>query len=118
MVDMAKRKLKPTVIDNIFELPGSDADIVIREDITTRLGEQAWLRFLKSDERAFRYILTNKDGSKLTFTAWKENIGHGRVWRAHRRVGGKLRRKYLGKAENLTAKKLRETAEYLAQTKF
>jgi len=66
----------------------------------------AWLE----DEwtRSFRY-----ESDLGSFTAIKENRHGRRVWYAHRRRGGQLKRVYLGKSENLTATKLAKTARKL-----
>jgi hypothetical protein len=66
----------------------------------------AWLE----DEwtRSFRY-----ESDLGSFTAIKENRRGRRVWYAHRRRGGQLKRVYLGKSENLTVAKLSEAVRKL-----
>jgi len=80
--------------------------------ITNRVGPVGlanYMTWLETEEnRSFRYV------SDLgSFTAIKENRRGRRVWYAHRRQNGQLRRVYLGRSENLTAGKLAETARKL-----
>lgn len=46
------------------------------------------------------------------FTGRKEQRRHTFYWYGYRRIKGKLKKKYLGKSEKLTDKKLYETAKY------
>ena len=66
----------------------------------------AWLE--EESTRSFRY-----QSDLGSFTAIKEKRGGRRVWYAHRRRRGQLKRAYLGKSENLTAAKLAEAARKL-----
>lgn len=77
-----------------------------------KVGSEEWFDWLAQPHNAsFRYI--SKD--KAAFTAMKNEKG---LWIAHKRLGGKLRRKYLGKPANLTKKKLDAVAFELAQRKL
>jgi hypothetical protein len=78
---------------------------------TLQVGEPYWLDWLEQLlTKSFRY-----ESVTGTFTAIKENRRGRPIWYAHRRVGGKLKRVYLGKSENLTRAKLVETARKLGQ---
>ena len=68
----------------------------------------AWLRDPATRSFSFR-------GSSGTFTARKERRSGGdEYWTAYRKLGGKLRKEYLGKAEKLTLARLEEAARVLA----
>jgi len=110
-------KTTPKLTDGIFELYDADLDkITQREDISTRIGWEFWQRFLKGKTtKSFRFIHTNAQGFKFSFTGVKQKHSNGWFWYGHKRVDKKLRKKYIGRAENLTVKKLVEVAEYLAQ---
>ncbi len=83
-----------------------DAD---RTNMVDQVGSEAWLVWLEQEWcKSFRY--QSEAGS---FTAIKEKRRGRSVWYAHRRRGGRLKRLYLGKSENLTATKLAETARKL-----
>jgi len=74
-----------------------------------KVGSRAWLDWLK-DTRNKSFAFTSKPGA--TCTVIKNEQGY---WIAHKRLGGKRRRKYLGKAESLTVKKMDQVAFELAQ---
>ena len=75
-----------------------------------------WLKFLEN-EKAFRYIAV--DGTSCTAIKEKRRaFGSEKiiiVRLAHRRLGGKLQRRYLGQAENITQAKLKLAAFALSQ---
>ncbi len=74
-----------------------------------KVGSKAWFDWLKEPrEKSFSYI--SKHGA--TVTCIKNKQGY---WYAHKRLDGKLKRKYLGRAENLTPQKLDDVAFKLAQ---
>jgi hypothetical protein len=84
-----------------------------REIETLEVEGPDWFDWLeKADTQSFRY-----ESQAGVFTAIKENRQGRLVWYAHRRIGGKLKRRYLGKSENLTTQKLSETARKLGQTR-
>jgi hypothetical protein len=68
----------------------------------------AWLRDPATRSFSFR-------GSSGTFTARKERRSGGdEYWTAYRKLGGKLRKVYLGKAEKLTLARLEDAATVLS----
>jgi hypothetical protein len=68
-----------------------------------------WFDWLENPAtKSFRY-----ESPQGVFTAIKERRSGHFVWYAHRRITGELKRIYLGKSENLTPKKLLETARKL-----
>jgi hypothetical protein len=71
----------------------------------------AWAGWLKDPAtRSFSFR-----SSSGTFTARKERRSGGdEYWSAYRKLGGKLRKVYLGKAEKLTLAKLEEAATALS----
>src|SRR5215217_4768349 len=71
-------------------------------------GWAAWLRDPATRSFSFR-------GSSGAFTARKEGRSGGEeYWSAYRKLGGKLRKVYLGKAERLTLARLEDAATVLA----
>lgn len=80
-----------------------------RTNVLSTVGSADWFQWLEEPHHtSFRYI--SKD--QTNFTAIKRNDGK---WYAHKRLNGKLKRRYLGLSENLTAKKMDEVAFELAQ---
>ncbi len=78
---------------------------------TIAVGTPAWNRWL-SDATVF---VVEQEGA--TYTARKERAGNRRggwYWRAYRTRDGVRQRAYLGKAEDLTLTRLRDTAALLA----
>ena len=75
------------------------------------VGSAAWAAWLRDPAtRSFSFR-----GSSGTFTARKERRSGGdEYWSAYRKLGGKLRKVYLGKAEKLTLARLEEAATALA----
>src|SRR5215216_6739798 len=71
-------------------------------------GWAAWLRDPATRSFSFR-------GSSGAFTARKEGRSGGEeYWSAYRKLGGKLRKVYLGKAERVTLARLEDAATVLA----
>src|SRR5262245_49859421 len=76
-----------------------------------RVGAPGWFAWL-AGATSFAYA-----GPGGRFTARHEAVGHGRggrYWKAYRQVDGRLRRAYLGRAEDLTPERLEATAAALA----
>ena len=75
------------------------------------VGSPSWAAWLTDPAtRSFSFR-----GPSGAFTARKEYRAHGDAyWTAYRRRGGRLRKKYLGKAEKLTLERLNDAAEALA----
>jgi neutral trehalase len=119
-------KQTPIVKNNIFIYRSYKYDppkVVVKLDITSSNDWRYWQKFLKH-EKVFRYIYDDQEGSQMSFSARKEQRpSYGRkekmipVWIAHKRVGGRLRRVYLGKNENLTQEKLIAAAVKINQGK-
>lgn len=91
-----------TALVNYDELNDSSYPTAIR------VGSAAWFDWLVN-HRSFRF-----ECSHGTFTANKESRKSGMFWYANRRVGGKLRRAYLGASKDLTLDKLVNVANELA----
>src|SRR5215204_1855873 len=86
----------------VLEPPGEPTITVDSPGWTT------WLRDPATRSFSFR-------GSSGTFTARKERRSGGdEYWSAYRKLGGKLRKVYLGKAEKLTLARLEDAATVLA----
>src|SRR5438067_12182550 len=78
---------------------------------TIPVGSEAWQRWL-DDARTTSFRFVHDVG---TFTARKEQRqGGGSYWYAYRTQGGRLRKGYLGRAEELTLPRLAEVAARLA----
>jgi len=87
---------------HVLEPPGG-AEIAVDSP-----GWAAWLRDPATRSFSFR-------GSSGAFTARKEGRSGGEeYWSAYRKLGGKLRKVYLGKAERLTLARLEDAATVLA----
>jgi hypothetical protein len=92
-------------------------DKMMELDITVPRDHQAFLEMLET-YKSFRFV--GSDGTSCSVVKElrpqfgdKENLKP--IWYAHRRLGGKLRRRYIGKPENLTLKKLKAVAFELSQ---
>ncbi|MCG8346618.1 MAG: LuxR C-terminal-related transcriptional regulator [Chloroflexales bacterium] len=73
------------------------------------VGSAAWRQWLAAAEsRSFRF-----EHPRGSFTARREQINDGVYWYAYRKIAGKLRKTYLGKAENLTLDRLEVAATTL-----
>lgn len=109
-------KNTPTLKEKSIVFVQEDGRIVI-EDITKTRDHRAFLEILNT-YKSFRFVA--KDGTSCTVIKEmrpqfgdKENLKP--IWYAHKRLAGKLKRKYIGKPENLTYKKLKEVAFALSQ---
>ena len=112
----------PLIENNVLTVTDIEAGRTIYSiDISDPKEAKYWTAFLEN-EKSFRYIHTNKQGFKFTFSGVKEKRKHAYgemfVWIAHKRIEGKLRRVYLGANRNLTAQKLQETALKICQGTF
>ena len=114
---MAKKT--PTIQDKTFTLWDSETDRAIMQLDLTKLDDWPyWVEWLdRPTTKSFRYV--GKDGTACTVV--KEiRRSFGRIdkplaiWYAHRRLG-RLRKKYLGKSEDLTYQKLKQVAFELSQ---
>jgi hypothetical protein len=74
------------------------------------VGSKAWFNWLEKNS-SFHY--ESIDGK---FTACKESRTSGMFWYANRRVGGKLRRCYIGSTKDLSLEKLLAIAKKLSGT--
>ena len=100
---MARRV--PQVIDGVLRLPEPSDE----SEIT--VGSPSWVSWL-SDAATHSFSFQGPGGN---YTARKERRSRGgEYWIAYRKRGGKLRKRYLGKAEDLTADRLENTAAELA----
>jgi hypothetical protein len=98
----------PIVKDNILTVWDYELD---REIESLTVDSPDWLEWLQEEySTSFRY-----ETQTLSFTVIREHRQGRRVWYAHRRLKGKLHRVYLGKSENVTAQKLAQAAQKLAQ---
>jgi predicted ATPase/DNA-binding CsgD family transcriptional regulator len=96
----------PRIHDGMLQAPEGDS---IR---SLPVGGPAWYTWL-ADATVFAFA-----SPQGTFTARQEAVGHGRggrYWKAYRRCGGKLRRLYLGRSDDLTLERLTAAAITLAQ---
>jgi LuxR family transcriptional regulator, maltose regulon positive regulatory protein len=77
----------------------------------------AWFEWLEAAEtRRFTYAL--EDAGRGYIVGWmtvrkEERERGGRYWVAYRRMGGRLRKVYLGKSGEVTGARLKEVAEQL-----
>jgi len=90
----------PIVRDGLLHLAPDDADIAV--------GSPAWFAWL-AEARSFTYI--EQSG---TFTARQEARAGRPFWYAYRQRAGRLRKVYLGRADDLTAERLADAAHTLA----
>lgn len=68
------------------------------------VGSPAWYAWL-SDEHTSSFIYCSAYGG---FTARRERQRNGWYWYAYRRIGGKLYKRYLGRADDLTNERLQQ----------
>jgi hypothetical protein len=101
---MAQKRL-PLVSDNLLLLLDKGADgytpVVV--------GSQRWYTWL-ADEQNRSFSFRNHLG---TFTVRRERKRHGWYWYVYRKCDGKLRKAYLGKAEEVTLERLAAVAATL-----
>ncbi len=92
------QKPLPVVSDHLLRVPTSEAN----EQAPVVVGSQRWYSWLAEEEnRSFSF--RNALG---TFTVRCERKRHGWYWYIYRKSGGKLRKAYLGKAEEVTLERL------------
>ena len=110
----------PTVRDKIFTLWDYEVNQPIIEfDITDPSEWLYWQSFLDdATTKSFRFI--GPEGTSCSvIKELRPQFGDKSklkpTWYAHRRLGGKLHRCYLGKSENLTYSKLKQVAFELSQ---
>ncbi len=77
-----------------------------------------WIEFL-SREKSIRFVGSDQ-ASISVIKEMRSHFGDREkkrpVWYAHKRIGGVLRRRYIGKSENMTHEKLTEVATALNRT--
>ena len=97
----------PHLVDGVLHVPESPGGPKIA------VGSPSWIEWLADPAtRSFSFR-----GSSVTYTARKERRSRGgEYWTAYRRQGGRLRKAYLGKAENLTLDRLDNAAALLASS--
>ena len=80
---------------------------------------ELWQDWLNSEVvKVFRYV--GNDGTSCTMMQeMRRQFGDNRkmkpTWYAHKRLGGKLKRRYLGKPENLSYEKLKQVTFEVCQ---
>jgi LuxR family maltose regulon positive regulatory protein len=75
------------------------------------IGSSAWYAWL-NDAQTTSFVYRSARGG---FTARRERQRNGWYWYAYRRIGGKLRKRYLGRASDLTAERLQQIDMAFAQ---
>ena len=107
----------PVLKDKTIFFHQDDGGSVNVYDMTKPRQHQLFLEVVDT-YKAFRFVAA--DGSSCTVV--REKRAHYRnkndmrvVWYAHKRIGGKLKRKYIGKTKNLTYEKLKTVAFELSQ---
>lgn len=98
----------PVVSDQLLYVPDAP-DRGANEGMPIVVGSQSWYSWL-ADEQNRSFSLRNALG---TFTVRRERIRHGWYWYVYRKSGGKLRKAYLGKAEEVTLERLGSVAATL-----
>jgi LuxR family transcriptional regulator, maltose regulon positive regulatory protein len=95
----------PHVVDGVLHVPESPGGPKIA------VGSPSWIAWLTDPTtRSFAFR-----SSRATYTARKERRARGgEYWTAYRRQSGRLRKAYLGKAEDLTLDRLDDAAEALS----
>ncbi len=92
------QKPLPTVSDHLLHVPDREAN----ERTTIVVGSERWYAWL-AEEQTRSFSLRNVLG---TFTVRRERKRHGWYWYIYRKSGGKLRKAYLGKTEEITLERL------------
>lgn len=87
----------------------SDETLHLAGDEPVAVGSPAWSHWLHGDGDTFRF-----ESNAGSFTARREQVSGGSYWYAYRRQRGRLRKAYLGRADELTAERLAQTAAGLA----
>ena len=88
----------PVVSDRLLHMPDREAG----ERTSVVVGSERWYSWL-AEEQNLSFSFRNALG---TFTVRRERKRHGWYWYIYRKSGGKLRKAYLGKAEELTLERL------------
>src|SRR5579884_506053 len=99
------QKPLPVVSDDLLYLPGGPTD----EHTSVVIGSERWYHWLAEKENE-SFSFRNALG---TFTVRRERKRHGWYWYLYRKSGGKLRKAYLGKAEEVTLERLGQVAAML-----
>lgn len=94
---MAQKPL-PVVSHNLLRLPDGEAN----ERTLVVVGSERWYTWL-ADEQNQSFSFRHVQG---TFTVRRERKRHGWYWYVYRKSGGKLRKAYLGKTEEVTLERL------------
>jgi LuxR family maltose regulon positive regulatory protein len=95
----------PYVVEEVLHVPEPSGGPEIA------IGSSSWVVWLR-DPTTSSFSFRGPSGA---FTARKEHRVHGGAyWTAYRRRDGRLRKKYLGKAEKLTLERLNDVVEALA----
>ena len=92
------QKPLPVVSDHLLHVPDMEAN----EHTPVVVGTERWYSWL-AEEQNRSFSFRNALG---TFTVRRERKRHGWYWYIYRKSGGKLRKAYLGKAEELTLERL------------
>ena len=92
------QKPLPVLSDHLLHMPDWEAN----EHSSVAVGSQRWYSWL-GEEQNTSFSFRNDLG---TFTVRRERKRHGWYWYIYRKSGGKLRKAYLGKAEELTLERL------------
>src|SRR5450432_576624 len=92
------QKPLPVVADHLLHMPDQE----VNERTPVVVGSQRWYSWL-AEEQNSSFSFRNALG---TFTVRRERKRHGWYWYIYRKAGGKLRKAYLGKAEEMTLERL------------
>jgi predicted ATPase/DNA-binding CsgD family transcriptional regulator len=92
------QKPLPVVSDHLLHMFDSEAN----EHTPVDVGSERWYTWL-AEEQNRSFSFRNSLG---TFTVRRERKRHGWYWYIYRKSGGKLRKAYVGKAEELTLERL------------
>src|SRR5438477_3059635 len=95
----------PVVSDHLLHVPDREAN----EHTPVVVGSERWYSWL-AEEQNRSFSFRNTLG---TFTVRREHKRHGWYWYIYRKSGGKLRKAYLGKAEEVTLERLGTVAATL-----
>src|SRR5215469_11369674 len=102
---MVLQKRLPVVSEHFFYLPEGTA----QEGTPIEVGSPRWHDWL-ADEAHRSFSLRHALG---TFTVRREHVRQGWYWYVYHKTGGKLRKAYLGKAEEITLERLERVAAML-----
>src|SRR5947209_16748053 len=99
------QKSLPVVSDHLLRVPNSQAN----EQTPVVVGSQRWYSWL-AEEQNRSFSFRNAVG---TFTVRREQKRHGQYWYIYRKSGGRLRKAYLGKVEEVTLERLGQVVTML-----